>query len=198
MTGLAARIRDLIGLTLRDPRGALRALQAEQVPLAARSAGLLLMAVLSTILLQLGFALAPPGPDPVAGFLSQSPFQTAVVQWLVLLFSAALIYRVGRAFGGTGSVGDAILVVVWLQLIMLGVQLAQLLAFILIPPFGGLLGLAGFCLFLWLSVNFIAELHGFRSLGLVFLGLILTTFAAIFAVAVVLSLVFGPGVLTNV
>lgn len=198
MTGLPARIRDLVGLSLRDPRGALRALQAEQVPLAARSAGLLLMAVLSTIFLQLGFALTPPGPDPVAGFLAQSPFQTAVVQWLVLLLSAALIYRVGRAFDGKGSLADSILVVVWLQLIMLGVQLVQLVAFILVPPLGGLLGLMGFGLFLWLSVNFIAELHGFRLLGLVFLGLILTTLAAVIAVAMVFSLILGPGVLTNV
>ena len=198
MTGLPARIRDLVGLSLRDPRGALRALQAEQVPLAARSAGLLLMAVLSTILLQAGFVLAPPGPDPVAIFLAQSPFQTAVVQWLVLLLSAALIYRVGRAFDGKGSLADSILVVVWLQLIMLGVQLVQLVAFILVPPLGGLLGLMGFGLFLWLSVNFIAELHGFRSLGLVFLGLILTTLAAVIAVAMVFSLILGPGVLTNV
>ncbi|WP_103256298.1 YIP1 family protein [Tabrizicola aquatica] len=198
MTGLPARILELVGLSLRDPRAGLRALQAEQVPLAARSAGLLLMAVLSTILLQAGFVLAPPGPDPVAIFLAQSPFQTAVVQWLVLILSAVLIFRVGRAFDGHGSLADAILVVVWLQLVMLGVQLLQLTAFLLVPPLGGLLGIIGFGVFLWLSVNFIAELHGFRSLGLVFLGMFLTALAAVFAVAVILSFLFGPEALTNV
>lgn len=198
MTGLPARIRDLALLSLRDPRAATRALLAQNVPLAARSAGLLLMAVLSTLMLQAGFVVAPPAGDPVAGFLSQSPLQTAVVQWLVLILSSGLIYRVGRAFGGQGSLADALLIVVWLQLLMLGVQVLQLVAFIVMPPLGGLIGLVGFGLFLWLSTNFIAELHGFRSLAKVFAGMFLTAFAMAMLAAMLLGLILGPEALSNV
>lgn len=198
MTGLPARIRDLARLSLRDPRAATRALLAEGVPLSARSAGLLLMAVLSTLILQASFVLAPPGDEPMAGFLASSPVRTAVVQWLILILTAVLTWRVGRAFGGSGNLPDSLLVVVWLQLLMLGVQILQLVAFVLIPPFAGLIGLVGFGLFLWLSVNFIAELHGFRSLGAVFAGMVVTTFAAALLAALLMGLILGPEALSNV
>ena len=198
MTGLPARILALVQLTLREPRQAVRALLAEDVPMAARTAGLLLMAVLSAILLQPGFALLPRPEDAVGQFLMQSPLQTAMVQWLILLLSALLLHRIGRAFGGVGSLADAFLVVIWLQLIMLFVQLAQLLALILAPPLAGLLGLAGFVLFLWLLVNFIAELHGFRSLGAILAAVVVTFFLAAFVVAILLGLFLGPEALTNV
>jgi Yip1 domain len=198
MTGLPARILALAQVSVRDPRQAVRLLLAEDVPIPARTAGLLLMAVLSAILLQPGFALLPPPEDVIGQFLVQSPLQTAVLQWFILILSALLIYRVGRAFNGVGTLADALLLVVWLQLLMLGVQVAQLLALILVPPLSGLLGLAGFILFLWLLVNFIAELHGFRSLGAVFAGVVVTFFLAAFVVAILLGLFLGPEVLRNV
>ena len=111
---------------------------------------------------------------------------------------AEIAHRIGRAFGGVGSLADAFLVVIWLQLIMLFVQLAQLLALILAPPLAGLLGLAGFVLFLWLLVNFIAELHGFRSLGAILAAVVVTFFLAAFVVAILLGLFLGPEALTNV
>jgi hypothetical protein len=194
---LTARIAALARLSLRNPRAAARALFAEDIPLAARSAGLTLIAVLSAILLFPSFALLPP-EDFLSSFLAQSPVQTAVVQWLALLLSVVLIHQVGRAFGGQGNLADAMLVVVWLQLLMLGVQVAQLLALIVAPPISGLIGLVGFIGFTWLMVNFIAELHGFRSLGLVFGGIILTFIAAAFVLAILLGLILGPEVLQNV
>lgn len=198
MTGLPARILALGQLSLQDPRQAVRVLLAEGVPLPARTAGLLLMAVLSAILLQPSFLLLPPAEDAIGQFLAQSPLRTAVVQWVVLLVSTLLIYRVGRAFGGTGSLPDALLIVVWLQMIMLGVQLLQLVALVVLPPFSGLVGLAGFVLFLYLLVSFVAELHGFASRGLVFVAVIATFFAAVFVAALLLGAFLGPMVPTNV
>jgi hypothetical protein len=198
MTDLPARIATLAALSLREPRAAARALLSEDVPQAARTGGLLLMAVLSALLLQPSFLLMPPTDDPVAIFLAQSPLQTAAVQWLVLMLSAVLIYRVGRAFEGAGSLPDALLVVVWLQLVMLGVQVLQLVALVLVPPLAALVGVGGFFLFVWLMVSFIAELHGFRSLGRVFLGVAVTFIAIVFIAAAVFALLLGPEVLENV
>lgn len=188
---LGARMADLARLTFRDPQRAARALLSEGVPLRARSAGLLLVAVLSALLasLQVG---NPDSLDPFSALMLASPIQAAVFQWLFLAATVFLMHRVGRAFGGQGSFADALLVVVWLQLIMLGFQTLQFLLVPLAPNFAGLVGLASFAIYLWLMTVFIAELHGFASRGMVFLVMILTALAAGFLLAMVLILILGP------
>ena len=172
MTGLLDQITGLVRLSLEDPRAGVRSLLRLGIPLPARTAGLLLMAVSSALLIHLGFLILPAADDPLAQFMSQSPFRSALIQWLILAASVLLIHRVGRAFGGKGSLPDALLIVVWLQVIMLMVQVAQLLILILIPSVAGLANLAGLVLFFWLFTSFIAELHGFASRWLVLAGII--------------------------
>lgn len=195
---LGDRIRALAGLTVQDPRQAARVLLAEGVPMRARTAGLLLVAVVSALLanLQVGPNLA--ALDPFSAFMLASPFRAAVVQWLFLALTVVLIHRVGKAFGGRGSFPDALLIVVWLQLLTLALQLLQLVASLVAPPLVGVIGLGGFVLFLWLMTAFIAELHGFASRGLVFLGMILTAIAAGFVLGIVLILLFGPEAFVDV
>jgi hypothetical protein len=198
MTGLSDQIVSLARLTLDDPRQAVRRLLAMGVPLSARTAGLVLVSVASALLLHLGFLILPAGDDALAQFMSQSPIRSAIIQWVILAATVLCIYRIGRAFGGTGSLSDALLVVVWLQFIMLAVQLAQLLALLLLAPLAGLVGLAGFVLFFWLLTSFVAELHGFASRWLVLAGVIGTGFAVATALAVILSIMFGPEALQGV
>jgi Yip1 domain len=185
-------------LTLQDPRRATRALLAEGVPMTARTAGLLLVAVVSALLASLQVGLNPQKLDPFSAFMLASPFRAAVFQWLFLALSVWLIHRVGRAFGGTGTLPDALLVVVWLQLLTLVLQGMQLLATLVAPPLAGLIGLGGFVLFLWLMTSFIAELHGFRSRGLVFLGMVLTAIATGFVLGIALILFVGPEAFVDV
>jgi Yip1 domain len=198
MTGLADQIASLARLSVADPRAGARGLLALDVPLPARTAGLLLMAVVSALLMHLGFQILPPADDPVTLFMMASPIRTAVMQWLFLLASVLLIHRIGRAWGGQGSLADTLLVVVWLQVIMLAVQVAQLLTLLIAPPLAALVGLAGMGLFLWLITGFIAELHGFASRGAVLAGLLVSFFALAMVVAIVLALTVGPEALTNV
>ena len=192
------RLADLLSLTLRDPRRGFRAVLSLGIPLPARTAGLLLMSVASTVVSHLGFLMLPATDDPIAQFLTASPFRTALVQWLLLSVTAWLIYRVGRARGGTGSLPDALLLVVWLQVPMLGVQVIQLLAFAMVQPLAGLISMAGLVLFLWLLTSFIAELHGFASRGAVLAGILITSFAVGVVLVIVLSLLIGPEAATNV
>lgn len=189
---LSDRLIQLARLTLEDPRAATRALLAEGVPMPARTAGLLLVAVVSALLASLQLGLNPQPMDPVSALMLASPFRAAVVQWAFLALSVLLIHRVGRAFGGRGSFADSLLVVVWLQVLMLVVQALQLVTGILIPPLGGLIGLAGLVLFLWLMTCFIAELHGFASRGKVFLGMVVTAFAAGMVLGLAAMLIIGP------
>ena len=186
------RMIALARLTLTDPSQATRVLLAEGIPMRARTAGLLLVAVISALLVSLQVGLNPGDLDPFSAFMLASPFRAAVMQWGFLALSAVLIHRVGRAFGGTGSFADALLIVVWLQCLTLVLQVAQLVASVIAPPLAGFIGLLGFVLFLWLMTHFIAGLHGFRSRGLVFLAMIVTAVAAGLVVGMALILIVGP------
>lgn len=189
---LTDRMIALAQLTLQDPRAATRALLAEGIPLPARSGGLLLVAVLSALLASLQLRLGAQDVDPMTAMMLGSPFRAAVVQWAFLALSVVLIHRVGRAFGGTGSFPDALLIVVWLQCLTLVLQVVQLVVNLISPALAGIIGLGGFVLFLWLMTSFIAELHGFRSRGLVFAGMVVSAFAAGLLIGVVVILLIGP------
>jgi Yip1 domain len=191
---LSDRIVTLAQLSLNDPRRAARALLSEDVPMPARTGGLLLVAVLSAFLASIQSGLQTQALDPVSAFMMASPIRAAVIQWLFLALSVLLIHNVGRAFGGTGSFPDALIVVVWLQLLMLALQLVQLVAFLMSPPLAGLIGLAGLALFFWLMASFVAELHGFASRGAVLAGIIAVTVATGLVIGVAVVLVVGPEV----
>ena len=126
----------------------------------------------------------------------QTGDKKGAVQGLAL--TVILIHRVGRAFDGHGTFADALLVVVWLQLLMLALQVLQLIATLVAPPFAGIIGLAGFAVFLWLMTAFIAELHGFRSRARVFLGLVLTGLGTGFVLGIAIVLILGPEAFADV
>ena len=196
---LGARLVNLAQLTLQDPGQAARVLLSEGVPMRARSGGLLLVAVLSALMASLQVGTGRADLDPFSAFMLASPFRAAVFQWGFLALSVLLVHRVGRAFGGRGSLADALLVVVWLQIIMLGFQTLQLVVSPILPPLAGVIGLVSFVVYFWLMSWFIAELHGFASRGRVFLGIILTGLAAGLVLAVLMILFLGPeAVLPNV
>jgi DNA-binding transcriptional regulator of glucitol operon len=88
--------------------------------------------------------------------------------------------------------------VVWLQVIMLGVQVVQVVALIIAPPVAAIINLAGLVLFFWLMTSFIAELHGFTSRGKVLAGILVTSFAVAMILVFLLLLTFGPEALGNV
>lgn len=195
---LTDRLIALAQLTLQDPRQATRALLSEGVPMPARTGGLMLVAVLSAVLASLQLGMTDQPLDPFSGYMLASPFRAAVFQWLFLALSVLLIHRVGRAFGGQGSFADALLVVVWLQLLTLALQLLQLVATLVAPSLAGIIGLGGFVMFVWLMTSFIAELHGFASRGLVFIGMVLTALATGLIIGFVLILFLGPEAFVNV
>jgi Yip1 domain len=195
---LGERFLSLTQLTLQDPRQATRVLLAEGVPMRARTGGLLLVAVVSAVFASIQLGTSPQALDPLSAFMLASPFRAAVVQWLFLALTVVLIHRVGRAFGGRGSFPDALLVVVWLQLLTLAIQVLQLAATLVAPPLAGIIGLGGFVLFLWLMTAFIAELHGFASRGLVFLGMVLSALGAGLILGIMMILILGPEAFANV
>jgi len=152
---------------------------------------LLLMAVASALFTHLTLALLPPAEVQMLGSAISSPFRTALMQWGVMLLSVQAIYHIGRWRGGTGQLRDAVMLMAWLQFILLCLQVLQLVAQVLLPPVSELLGLIGLALFFWLMTNFIAEMHGFRSLMMTFVAVVICLFLAAFFLAFVVVLFFG-------
>jgi hypothetical protein len=189
---LGDRLIRLAQLTLANPRQAAQVLLAEDVPMRARTAGLLLVAVVSALLASLQIGLDRQPLDVFTAYMLASPFRAAIFQWFFLALSVVLITRVGQAFGGRGSFADALLIVVWLQLLTLALQVLQLVASVVAPPLAGIIGLVGFGLFIFLMTTFIAELHGFASRGKVFAGMALTALATGFVLGILLMLIVGP------
>lgn len=127
--------------------------------------------------------------DVLAGVFRDSPLVLAALQLGMLSIMAAAIHTIGRNFGGSGRFEEALLAVIWLQWIMFCLQVLQILALVLAPPLVTPIALASMAIFVWCLVNFVAELHGFDSLGMVFAGVIMSAVGLLLAISVVLSLI---------
>lgn len=178
---LAALLRE----TLRDPRAAARRLLSLDLPRAARWEALALVVAVSALVGQFSILLTT-GSLSAPGLLG-SPVQSAAVQGAVLVVMVTLAHQVGRALGGTGSFDGALIVIAWLQGVMIAVQIVQIAALVVLPPLAGLIGVAGLVIFGWLLTNFIAELHGFVSLGRVFATILAAAFGFAFVLAIFMA-----------
>ena len=175
----------LARLSLKRPRDGARQVIALRLPPAVGWLGLGLAAVLSTLMVHLSFAMQPADVQSFFAAAIASPLRTALLQAGFMVVAVVAVYRVGRWRGGHGSFDGALILVVWLQFLLLGLQAVQLVAYAVAPLLADLIGLATVALFFWLLTNFVAELHGFNSLGLVFVGVLATL------VVMVLGLAFG-------
>ena len=181
MTG--ADVMELGRMTIARPREAARAILDLGFPRSEYWTLFLLTIALSGALGQLGLILSPmpeDGPRPTGLGVA------ALVGGSILLLAAS-IHVVGRWFGGVGRFEQALLLMIWLQLVLVAFQALQTVALFVAPAFAGLIAIAATVLMVWALVNFIAEVHGFQSLGKVFLSMIVTLFALAFALSLVLG-----------
>ena len=189
MQALIAAVR----LTLRDPRGAARIIIGMQLPGSVGCAAMALMVVASALLSSVSAMMFPMDLPPEMATMFSSPFRLAEAQAIVLGVGLMLIHAVGRMFGGTGRFSDALLLMAWMEALLILLQVLQMLAMLLLPPLASMLGFLGIAVFVWLLVNFVAELHGFGSLLKVFLAFVGTVLTISFAMAFVMAAVVGMG-----
>jgi len=178
-------------LSLKRPGEGARQVIALRLPPAVGWLGLGLTAVLSTLLVHLSFAMQPADVQSFFAAAIASPLRTALLQAGFMVVAVAAVTSIGRWCGGHGSFDGALILVVWLQFLLLGLQAVQLVAYAVAPLLADLIGLATVALFFWLLTNFIAELHGFRSLGLVFVGVLATLVVMVLGLAFGLALFMG-------
>jgi len=186
-------IGGLLGLTLRDARAGARAILALDLPMQARWMALVLVAVLSVLLTQIGLAVFPlPAATAWEAWMQDAVFAVP----LQLAFIAALaagIALVGRRLGGHATLADAVILVAWLEFVMLLLQVAQLVAVFVLPFLALVIGLGSVVVFFWLLTAFTAEANGFDRLSLVFFGILGTMLIVALALVVLASLVgFDP------
>lgn len=145
---------------------------------------LVLVAVLSSLLTHLGLVLLPAAEG--AG-LTLSPIGTALAQFALIAVFLWAIVGIGRWRGGSGTWDQALALMVWLQALLLGLQLLQLVVLVIFVPLAELIGMLGIVFFFFLLTQFVAEMHGFRSALSVFFGILLTMFVLAFGLAFLLA-----------
>ena len=186
-------IIDAMRLTLREPRRAARVVIGWPLSTGERWTILALMAVGSTLSAELFVTLSPESAEPAMMVILANPFVFAAMQFGGLAVMASLIFAVGRQFGGLGSFAGALSIMGLIQAVLFVLQLAQIIALAILPPLAVVIGLASLVLTLVLMPNLIAELHGFRSAFLTFLGMIGAMVGLVVVLSLILIFVFGVG-----
>ncbi|MCV2881219.1 Yip1 family protein [Actibacterium sp. XHP0104] len=166
--------KDLLIDTLRTPRQAAARVLAIDVPMSALWQIMAVEVIASLVLTHLADALTPGAGPSMMPMDMRNPFVTVLFVAAMTVILVLLVDRVGGLFGGKGDFTGAFKLVLWQQAVILVFQVAQLLSMVVLPPFAPLIGIASYILTLWLLTNFVAELHGFRSRPLVFVGVLLT------------------------
>ncbi len=178
----------LARLSVTSPREGMRALLNMNLDRRVLWPAMWLVVALSSVLYNVAMYVAPPsaGTTPL---LPTSPFLLAALTGGVLVLSVFALHYLGRMFGGVGGFSGSLLAVVWTQVLMLMAQVVQIGLLFLSPGLGNLFGLGVGVMAIWLFVNFVAELHAFRSLGLVFAGIVGASIGVVFGLSILLAIV---------
>lgn len=121
-----------------------------------------------------------------------SPFGLLGVAIGISLLTIVMTWKVGQALGGHGSFSDTLLVTVFLQALVVAMQMAQLVVALILPGIAAGLWLAIFCFAFWLNVNFITALHGFASRWRGLAVLVIGSFILAVVLSTLLIAVQGP------
>ena len=128
-----------------------------------------------------------------AGALFADPIMTGIAQASSAVLMTFGIFWIGRAAGGTGSFDQALLTVIWIHFVLFILQIGVLALAVFAPGLSVLLMVMSIVMMFWLLSHFVAEMHGFRSAGVVFVGILMV----LVVMTVVLSLllaILGVGV----
>ena len=187
-------LRALLRLTFHEPRAAAAQLTLHTPPRPVLIEAAVLVSALSVILAWVVEAVAPGAQPEGEALMGLSPLLLAVIQFFSIMLTALLIHGIGQAFGGRGSLDQALAVTVWLQAVMLVVQLAAGLIGLVAPPIGAALTLGSYFWFFYLMVQFVTVLHAFRSAWMVAGGVLLAGLVLSFVILFILGLARGSGI----
>jgi hypothetical protein len=78
--------------------------------------------------------------------MQNSPIVLGLVMAGFLFITIHAVHRIGGFFGGTGSFEEAALLVIWLQFILICVQVIQIVTLFVLPPLAGLITIVAIAL----------------------------------------------------
>lgn len=180
--------------TIFRPADIAREILALRLPQEALWLSLALVTVLSVLLVSLLNLVTPVPPEAPAGAMSITPMTYGLVLGGSLLVTVFALHYTGQTLGGQGQLADTLALVVWLQLLLVVLQAAQVILMVSLPFLGGLLALASVVIMIWALVNFVNEAQRFESLGRAFLTLVLAFLGIGFGISLILMMI---GVGTN-
>ena len=100
----------------------------------------------------------------IASIVSRNPFIFVILQCAILLMISLIITYGGQFFSGDGTFNNALAGVLWINFILVGVNIFQILLIISIPILADFVALLASLWSIWALVVFSKELHGFNSL----------------------------------
>lgn len=157
-------------LSLRNPATAARFVIAAGFRRDVLWSFLLLVSIANATLVWLSNALTGPTPEQIAQMPIQIPAIVFSPLFAFLFLAGALVitvhvlYWLGAAIGGTGSLDDMLAVLVWLQSLRVLAQIILLVLMLAVPSLAGIFGLAVAIISLWILVHFVNEATGLGSL----------------------------------
>ena len=146
-----------------------------------------LVIVLNVFLTQAFALVTPTAPSGSLMATLEAPLPSLLIHAALLAVIVVATFGIGRMMGGSGSLEETFLILIWLQFLMLVANFLQIVVALVWSPLGLFAALLSSVLFLWLFVNFVLVLHGFRSVLKVLLASIASFFAMIFLIAVSVS-----------
>ena len=174
--------------TMTRPRAAARRLLALDLGLGELLGAALAISCCGILLAYATMRLGPGMIDDVSTRLLSTPLMAAGLEFAVMLTVAWLTWKVGRLFGGKGTLAGAAMLVVWLNGMLLGIQALQLVSLALLPPLAAALALAGMVWALWVFANFVTELHEFKNPLMVMGGMALTGLVLVIVLGIVFAI----------
>ncbi len=145
--------------TLKDPALMAQRIMQRRYTRGTLWMGLALVSILSVILLQLLFYIAP-----IAMPLGFTPNLYGMVMACVLVILTFGIYLTGQVLGGKATFPHCFAMVIWLEAVALILRIVQALVYLFSPVLSSYVSIVGLVALVWVMVNFVNEVHQFKSL----------------------------------
>ncbi|MDA1239182.1 MAG: YIP1 family protein, partial [Proteobacteria bacterium] len=158
--------------TLKDPREGASNILAFAPTRQMLWFSMIVVVIISILMSEIANYMLPVVPDNTIIVVMDIPLLAAGILMFIMVVMIYCTHYIGQACGGNGRLDESFSVVIWLQSIMISLQLLQLLIIPFFPNLAVVFGLFGGVVFFWLYINFVTVLHGFNSLGKVTVGVI--------------------------
>lgn len=165
--------------TLANPASAARQVMGLQLSATEGAMAVGMTAAAATLLTALMQLLLGPVADPAMQDLFGRPFVLAFSQFSLMMVGGFLMWRVGQAFGGTGTFAQALSLVAWLEVVLILLQMAEVVVLLILPILALPVGLASLFIFFYLLTHFTAALNNYSSLTKTFFGILGTAIAVL-------------------